>query len=160
MFGRRQFRHRALLVVCAIACAAALPAVAAATVTHDGSRTFRVTETGHNFNICGQLGTFDMVISTEWHATEANGGIHFQLTETSRWTVTFDDPALGVWNGRGTETAVLAQTRGQTLEYHLIFNGSEGPVRIHEFLQILVAADGTVRVDLEKVTTDYGACPS
>ncbi len=37
---------------------------------------------------------------------------------------------------------------------------SEGPVRIHEFLQILVAADGTVRVDLEKVTTDYGACPS
>ena len=67
-------RRRLIPLVCAIACAAAFPAAAAATVTHDGSRTFRETITGHDFNICGFPGTFNMVISSEWHSTEANGG--------------------------------------------------------------------------------------
>jgi hypothetical protein len=42
----------------------------------------------------------------------------------------------------------------------VIFNGSEGPVRIHEHLQLLAAPDGSLRVDVEQVTTDYGACPT
>jgi hypothetical protein len=46
------------------------------------------------------------------------------------------------------------------LTFHLIFNGAEGPVRIHEHQQAVVAADGTLRVDIEHVTTDYAACPS
>jgi len=49
---------------------------------------------------------------------------------------------------------------GDVLTFHVIFNGREGPVRIHEHQQVLVAADGTLRVDIEQVTTDYGACPS
>jgi hypothetical protein len=149
-----------VLLVCAIACAAAFPAGAAATVTHDGSRTFREHETGHDLNICGFPATFDMVISSEWHSVEANGGYHFQLTETSRWTVTFDDPTLGVWSGRGTETDAFTASPGDVQQLHIIFNGSEGPVRIHEHLQLVVAADGTLQVDVEQVTTDYGACPS
>jgi hypothetical protein len=155
-------RLRFVPLVCAIACAVGFPAAAAATVTHDGSRTFRVHEGGgpSNYNICGFLGTFDMVISTEWHSVEANGGFHFQLTETSRWTVTFDDPTLGVWSGRGTETDVFTASPGDVVQFHIIFNGSEGPVRIHEHLQVVVAADGTERVDVEQVTTDYGACPA
>jgi len=153
-------RLRFIPIVCAIACAVAFPAVAAATVTHDGSRTFRVTETEHNYNICGFFGTFDFVVTSEWHSTEANGGFHFQLTEVSRWTVTFDDPALGVWDGRGTETIAFTASPGDVLQFHVIFNGSEGPVRIHEHEQIVVAADGTLRVDVEQVTTDFGACPS
>jgi hypothetical protein len=46
------------------------------------------------------------------------------------------------------------------MQLHIIFNGSEGPVRIHEHEQVVVAADGTLRVDVDQVTTDYGACPS
>jgi hypothetical protein len=50
--------------------------------------------------------------------------------------------------------------RCDVLTFHLIFNGAEGPVRIHEHQQAVVAADGTLRVDIEQVTTDYAACPS
>jgi hypothetical protein len=153
-------RLRFTPLACAIACAAAFPAVAAATVTHDGSRTFRVTETAHDLNICGFPATFDFVVSAEWHSTETDRGFHFQLTEIARWTVTFDDPALGVWDGRSTETDTFTATPGEVLEGHLVFNGSEGPVRIHEHQQVVVAADGSLRVDIEQVTTDYGACPS
>ena len=154
-------RHlRFIPLVCAIVCAAALPAGAAATVTHDSSRTFRVTETGHDLNICGFPGTFNMVISGEWHSTETSAGFHFQLSEVSRWTVTFDDPALGIWSGRGTETISFTASPGDVVTFHDIFNGSEGPVRIHEHQTFVVAPDGTLRVDINQVTTDYTACPS
>lgn len=101
-----------------------------------------------------------MVTTEEWHATDGNGGFHFQLSEVTRWTVTFDDPALGVWNGRGTETDAFTATPGDVVTLHMIFNGREGPVRIHEQQQVVIAPDGTPRIDLERVTTDYGACPS
>jgi hypothetical protein len=154
-------RHlRFIPLVCAIICAAALPAGAAATVAHDGSRTFRVTESGHDLNICGFPGTFNMVISGEWHSTETSAGFHYQLSEVSRWTVTFDDPALGVWSGRGTETISFTASPGDVLTFHDIFNGSEGPVRIHEHQTFVVAADGTLRVNIDQVTTDYASCPS
>lgn len=153
-------RLRFIPLVCAIACAAAFPAAAPAAVTHDGSRTFRVTETDHDLNICGFPATFDMVTTAEWHSTEAAGGFHFQMTEVSRWTVTFDDATLGVWAGRGTETIAVTASPGDVQTLHVIFNGSEGPVRIHEHQQVVVAADGTLRVDLNQVTTDYAACPS
>jgi hypothetical protein len=153
-------RPRFVLLVCAIACAAAVPAVATATVTHDGSRTFRQTTTVHDLNICGLPGTFDTVTTGEWHTTDGSGGFHFQLSEVTRWTVTFDDPALGVWNGRGTETDAFTASPGDLVTLHMIFNGSEGPVRIHEQQQVVIAPDGTPRIDLERVTTDYAACPS
>jgi hypothetical protein len=148
-------------LVCAVACAVAFPAVAAATVTHDGSRTFRTTETGHDLNICGFPATFDFVVTTEWHSTETSTGLfNFQATEIARWTVTFDDPALGVWNGRSTETDTFMASPGDVLEGHLIFNGREGPVRIHEHQQFVITPDGSLQVDIEQVTTDYDACPS
>jgi hypothetical protein len=149
-------------LVCALACAPTFPAGAGATVTHDGSGgTILVTEPpSHNTNICGLPGTFRTVSRFEWHSTESSDGFHFQLTEVSRWTVTFDDPELGVWSGRGTETDVFTASPGDVMTSHVIFNGSEGPVRIHEHQQVVVAADGTLRVDIEQVTTDYGACPS
>ena len=153
-------RSKFVLLVCAIACAAAVPAVASATVIHDGSRTFRQTTTVHDLNICGLPGTFDTLTTAEWHATGGSGGYHFQLSEVTRWTVTFDDPALGVWSGRGTETDAFTASPGDVVTLHIIFNGSEGPVRIHEQQQVVVAPDGTLRIDLERVTTDYGACPS
>lgn len=149
-------------LACAIACAGAFPAGAPASVTHDGSGgIIRVTDPpGHDTNICGLPGTFRGTHTFEWHSTEGSGGLHFQLTEVSRWTVTFDDPELGVWSGRGTETDVFNASPGDVLTFHVIFNGAEGPVRIHEHQQVVVAADGTLRVDIEQVTTDYAACPS
>src|SRR5438552_14934803 len=143
-------------LVCALACATTFPAGAGATVTHDGSGgTILVTDPpGHDTNICGLPGTFRMVRRFEWHSIERSSGYHFQLTEVSRWTVTFDDPALGVWRGRGTETDSFNATPGEVVTLHMIFNGSEGPVRIHEHEQLVVAADGTLRVDIEQVTTD------
>jgi hypothetical protein len=153
-------RLRFAPLLCAIACAAAVPAAASATVTHQGSRTFRQTTTAHDLNICGLPATFNMVTTVEWHSTEGSGGFHFQLTEVSRWTVTFDDTRLGVWSGRGTETDAFTASPGDVETLHVIFNGSEGPVRIHEQQQLVVAADGSLLVDLQRVTTDYGACPS
>jgi hypothetical protein len=153
-------RLRFITTVSALACAVAFPTAAAGTATHDGSRIFRVHEGGHDYNICGFLGTFDMVTTTEWHAVEVNGGFHFQLTEVATWTVTFDDPELGTWRGRGTETDQFTGTPGDVFQFHVIFNGKEGPVRIHEHQQVVVGADGNLRVDLEQVTTDYAACPS
>jgi hypothetical protein len=154
-------RLRFVPVLCAIGCAAAFPTCATAAVAHDGTGTVVVTDPpAHDSNICGFQGTFRMTRRFEWHSTEGSNGFHFQLTEVSRWTVTFDNPALGVWSGRGTETDVFTASPGDVLTFHVIFNGSEGPVRIHELQQVLVAADGTLRVDIEKVTTDYGACPS
>lgn len=148
-------------LACAVACAGASPTGASATVTHDGSGMIRVTDPpGHDTNICGLSGTFRTTSMFEWHSTESDGGFHFQLTEVSRWTVTFDDPALGVWSGRGTETDVFNASPGDVLTLHVIFNGAEGPVRIHEHEQIVVAPDGTLRIDIEQVTTDFGACPS
>jgi hypothetical protein len=153
-------RLRRLPAVCALACVVAFPAAASAAATHDGQRTFRVTETGHDLNICGFPATFDFVVSSEWHSVAVNGGFHFQLTEVSRWTVTFDDRSLGVWQGRGTETDAFTATPGQVLTFHVNFNGREGPVRIHEHMTAVVAPDGTLRVDVDQVTTDFEACPS
>ena len=151
---------RLITAVGALLCAVGFPAAAAATTTHDGSRTFRVQQSAHDLNICGLPATFDSVVTDEWHEVEANDGIHFQSTEISRWTVTFDDPALGVWEGRGTETDAFTASPGDVVQLHTIFNGSEGPVRIHEHEQVVFDADGNPRVDLEQVTTDYAACPS
>lgn len=153
-------RLRLIALAGALACAVGFPAAAAATATHDGSRTFRVHQGGHDLNICGFPATFDFVVTTEWHSVEANGGVHFQLTEVARWTVTFDDPALGVWSGRGTETDAFTASPGDVLQFHVVFNGREGPVRIHEHQQVVVGADGSLRVELEQVTTDYEACPA
>ena len=151
---------RSAALAASIASVAALPPATSAAVVHDGSRTFRQTESAHDFNICGLPATFEFVVSSQWHSTEANGGFHFQLTEVSRWTVTFDNPALGVWSGRGTETDSFTASPGDVVTLHVIFNGSEGPVRIHEHQQMVIAADGTPRVDVEQVTTDYAACPA
>jgi hypothetical protein len=153
-------RVRFMTVAGALLLGGGLPATAAATATHDGARTFRVHQSGHDLNICGLPATFDFLTTTEWHTVEANGRFHFQLTEVARWTVTFDDPALGVWAGRGTETDAFNGSPGEAFGLHVIFNGREGPVRIHEHLQLVVGADGNPRVDLNQVTTDYGACPS
>lgn len=149
-------------LACAISCVAAFPSAASAGVIHNGSGgIIRVVDPpGHDTNICGLPGTFRMSRMFEWHSTEGNGGFHFQLTEVARWTVTFDDPALGVWSGRGTETDAFTASPGDVETSHVIFNGSEGPVRIHEHEQLVVAADGTLRVHIEQVTTDYGSCPS
>ena len=59
-----------------------------------------------------------------------------------------------------TNQSLREASPGDVVTLHMIFNGSEGPVRIHEQQQVVVAADGTLRIDLERVTTDYGACPS
>jgi hypothetical protein len=153
-------RLRFIPLVGAFACAAAVPAAAGATVTHDGARGTEVIENQHNLNICGLPGTFNMFTRFEWHSTEANGGFHFQMTEVSRWTVALDDPALGVWHGRGTETAAFTASPGEVVTSHEVFNGREGPVRIHEHQTFVVGAGGTLRVEINQVTTDYGACPS
>jgi hypothetical protein len=149
-----------ITLVGALVCAVGFPASAAATATHDGSRTFRVHESAHDLNICGFPATFDFVVTTEWHAVEANGRFHFQLTEIARWTVTFDDPALGIWQGRGTETDAFNASPGEAFQLHVVFNGREGPVRIHENQHVIVGADGDLQVDLEQVTTDFEACPA
>jgi hypothetical protein len=140
--------------------AATFPAIASGATVHDGDRTFRVTETEHDTNICGLPATFDFVVSDRWHSVEANDGFHFTETETARWTVTFDDASLGVWEGKSAETTHFVLTPGGLQTFHSSFNGSEGPVRITEHQTVVAAADGTLSVDMDQITTTFERCPA
>jgi hypothetical protein len=151
---------RLVLLTLLLAFAATFPAIASGATVHDGDRTFRVTETGHDTNICGLPATFAFVVTDRWHMLEANDGFHYAETENARWTVTFDDASLGVWEGKSAETIHFVLTPGAVQTFHTNFNGSEGPVRITEHQTVVAAADGTLRVDKDQVTTTFGACPS
>jgi len=100
----------------------------------------------HDFNICGNLATFTFDVT--WHAIGVDTGkvFAYDYTETAKYTLVFDDPALGTWNGHGAESFHFVATPGGTVQ-HEIYNGAEGPVQIIEHQQIHTDADGNVTID-------------
>lgn len=123
----------------------ALPADAA--VVHQKDSWQNITETGHDMNICGDLATFTFTLRGHTHATDNGSGFHFNMVATGKYTVEFDDPALGTWSARLTENAAFNATPGDVVTLHIGYNANEGSVRIHELVTLVIGPDGTVRVD-------------
>ncbi len=74
------------------------------------------------------------------------------------YTVTFQDPSLGVQEGRFGDSEIVHATPGGTFTFSFINNERLGEVRIHETVTFVVSADGTIRVQNE--TFDFSGCPS
>ena len=100
----------------------------------------------HDTNICGDPGTFTFDVTNHTHAFDNGTTVLFNFTETVKYTLVFDDPALGTWSAHGTETIKDVANRGGEV-FHDIFNSREGPVQIIEHLQFHADADGNIRVD-------------
>jgi hypothetical protein len=112
--------------------------------THDS--VHHEVSVAHDTNICGNLGTFTFDTTSHTHAFDNGTTVHFNFTETVKYTLVFDDPALGTWRAHGTETIKDVANRGGEV-FHDIFNSKEGPVQIIEHLQFHADADGNIRVD-------------
>lgn len=124
------------------------PASAAwAGVVHEKDSWFNRTETQHDFNICGDLATFTSESTGHFIATETKGGFHFTFVDNDVYTVDFDDPALGTWTARATETSTFNATPGDVITLHVGNNNIEGDVRIRELRTLVIGPGGEVRVD-------------
>jgi hypothetical protein len=134
----------ATAVTILLALAPAGSAAAAVDQFRDSER--HVVETGHDLNICGDLATFSFDVSWRFHAVDNGRTLAGTYTETFRYSLVFDDPALGSWTGHGTETIQLAENASGTV-FHDIFNSREGPVQIIEHVQLHTDSDGNVTVD-------------
>jgi hypothetical protein len=103
-------------------------------------------ESGNDFNVCGDLATFTFDVTWRVHAVDNGKTFQWEYGESFKYTLVFDDPALGTWTGHGAETAHFAGNAGGTT-FHDIFNSKEGPVQIVQHLQFHADADGNVTVD-------------
>jgi hypothetical protein len=120
---------------------------AAADVVHEKDSWHNLTGTEHAFNICGDLATFTFESTGHTIATDTGSGFHFTFVNNVTYTVDFDDPALGTWTARATETAAFNATPGDVMTLHMGNNNIEGDVRIRELLTLVIGPGGEVRVD-------------
>lgn len=109
--------------------------------------------------VCGDTAVFD------WSGTETFTFVGmsedvFLWTAVNRatYTVTFQDPSLGVQEGRFSQAETVHATPGGTFTFRFVINERLGEVRIHETVTFVVSADGTIRVQNE--TFDFSGCPS
>ena len=121
--------------------------VAEAAAVHEKESWHHQTFVAHDFNICGDLGTFTFDTSGHVISTDTGTGFHFNLAEVATYTLVFDDPALGTWSARATESTVFNANPGDTVTFHTAFNSFEGPVKIRERVTLVIDANGVVRVD-------------
>jgi hypothetical protein len=109
--------------------------------------------------VCGDTAVFD------WSGTETFTFVGrsedvFLWTAVNRatYTVTFQDPALGVQEGRFIQAESVHATPGGTFTFRFVINERSGEIRIHGTVTFVVSADGTIRVQNE--TFDFSGCPS
>jgi hypothetical protein len=138
----------------AIVCsAAALSAVAlqapyaSAAAVPERESTHHVVSSAHDLNICGDLATFTFELTGHSTAVDTGNGFHFSLAEVAFYTVDFDDPALGTWTARATETIQFNATPGDVVTLHIGNNNIEGDVRIRELMTLVIGPGGAVRVE-------------
>ena len=137
-------------IICVAAAASALLAqapAASAAVVPDKESWFHLEDVEHDVNICGDLATFTAESTGHTVAVDTGDGFHFDFVDVDFYTVDFDDPALGTWTARATETFQFNATPGDVLTVHVGNNNLEGDVRIRELLTLVIGPDGEVRVD-------------
>jgi hypothetical protein len=150
----RRFIIPAVCLVATLAFASA----ASATVTQTFERVWHNTTTDHGVNICGNLATFTTDASWHVHGVDRDNGTFFYNYEQNyTYTVDFDDPALGTWTARATESIAHLYTGAQEI-FHDNLVDMEGPVQIIVHEQLHWDASGNLTVDQE-INRVVG-CPS
>jgi hypothetical protein len=129
---------------------------AEAAAVHEKESWHHRTFVAHDFNICGDLGTFTFDTSGHVISTDTGAGFHFNVAEVVTYTLVFDDPALGTWSARATESTVFNANPGDTVIFHAAFNSFEGPVKIRERVTLVIGADGVVGID--KAIAEVDGC--
>jgi hypothetical protein len=139
--------HRVLVATIAAALLAFLPTTGAlATVDQSHDSVHHEVKTGHDSNICGNPGTFTFDVTSHTHTIDNGKNYVFDLHETYRYTLVFDDPALGTWTAHAAENIhLVANRRGDT--FKSTFNSKEGPVQIIQHVTFRTDADGNVSAD-------------
>jgi hypothetical protein len=110
---------------------------------------------GHDSNICGNLGTFTFDVTSHTHVIDNGNTFVFDLHESYTYTLVFDAPALGTWTAHAAENIHDVANRSGEVFMHN-FNSKEGPIQIIQHQRIQVDADGNVRVD--RTFERIGAC--
>ena len=101
---------------------------------------------GHDSNICGDLGTFTFDVTSHTHVIDNGNTFVFDLHESYTYTLVFDDPALGTWTAHAAENIHDVANRSGEVFMHN-FNSKEGPIQIIQHQRIQIDADGNVKVD-------------
>jgi hypothetical protein len=152
----RQLTTAALSLLVALLVAAPAAHAAPPQVVHEQTIRFE-TETLET--VCGDTAVFDRSGKTTFTFVGMSEDV-FLWTAVNRgtYTVTFQDPSLGVQEGRFGDSEIVHATPGGTFTFSFINNERLGEVRIHETVTFTVSADGTIRVQNE--TFDFSGCPS
>jgi hypothetical protein len=65
----------------------------------------------HDTNICGNEATWTVDVSSHTHfVVRDDGTFAYNFTQVNTYTLVFDDPTLGTWTARTTETIVHVST--------------------------------------------------
>ena len=141
-----------------VALLVATPAAQAAPpqVVHEQSVRFE-TETLET--VCGDTAVFDRSGKTTFTFIGRSEDV-FLWTAVNRgtYTMTFQDPSLGVVEGRWVDSETVHATPGGAFTFKFVLNERSGEIRIHETTTFVVSADGTIWV--QNQTFDFSGCPS
>jgi hypothetical protein len=105
------------------------------------------TQVRHDTNICGDLATFTFDVSSYTHMLDNGNTFFFDEHESFKYTLVFDDPALGTWAAHGgprtsTSSPLTAERCSRTRS-----TARKGPIQIIQHVVFHIDADGNVRVD-------------
>jgi hypothetical protein len=67
--------------------------------------------TEHDFNICGNPGTFTFDVTSHLHTVDNGNAFVLDFHESSTYTLVFDDPALGTWTAHAAENTHFVVNR-------------------------------------------------
>ena len=69
------------------------------------------------------------------------------LVSRATYTLTFQDPSLGVQEGRLIQTESVRATPGGAFTFSFVINERSGELRIHGTVTFVVSADGMIRAE-------------
>ena len=109
--------------------------------------------------VCGDTAVFDWSGTDTFTLVDKTDGLYFWvLVSRATYTLTFQDPSLGVQEGRLIQTESVRATPGGAFTFSFVLNERSGDIRIHGTITFVVSANGTIRVENE--TFDFSGCPS
>ena len=139
--------RRALLFMATAALFLFVPATTAlGTVDQFRDSVHHAVEVGHDTNICGDLATFTFDVTSYTHLLDNGNTFLFDDHESFKYTLVFDDPALGTWAAHGAENFHFVANHGGEV-FQSTFNSREGPIQIIQHAVFHIDADGNIRVD-------------
>jgi len=144
---------RRLVLLAAVTPLLLMPS-AGADVVHQKESWVHQTTVAHDFNVCGDLATFTFDARGHLFTTDTGSGFHVSYQDHYTYTLVFDDPALGTWSARTTETGSFHATPGGAGVDRFTLVAFEGPVTIRERFVFVVDAKGEVRVDTDVAEVD------